>query len=601
MTKTEVSESLLLYRKRCQKFADNERTGDDMFLKNRKLSRLFLCVAGTLLIFMCISPCLATYNFDGTPEQDKLVEVTSGTVKGGVYIDGGDGLKVSPYSQEFNVPGDSVKWAKIYVGVWGGTDQKTGTLDLTVNGKDFDSVDLKGSADKGDEEGQNPSIYCTGYGVYWIAYDVSTNISTGPVKVEARTDGSIDGRIYGIVLAAVYEDKEGKDTKYWIDEGNLNLHGKGWSGDLGTTHDVGHADFPGDINKDEYKTADLIVTYLTGSPGLEDSLYFNDEQLSDGENKNDIANSKSYFDFKSFDVLDFLTEDDNKVKFQRDNEDYVHPVLAALILGTEEAGSSSDLLVSGLTLPVLYAGKENTIKATIKNIGRESASSFQAALYGDDKIISTASISSLASGKNKTIDFNWKPAIDGEKALKVYVDYTNKVKELREVNNMNSPVIAKVIDMTPPELEIKSPEDGSFVDTGNLTVSGTVEDTSRNLTVKVNGKKATLSKDGSWSAKVPVVPGSNVIAVSAVDRANNTAKELIVVDGKASVLRDLNKSSGSGKKKIVVDHKQEANDTLRILQNEDIKKLPGFPKFCVVAGLISAALLMKFRNRRKQP
>jgi subtilase family serine protease len=537
----------------------------DMLLNNRKLSRFLLYVAGILIIFMYISPCLATYNFEGVPEQDELIETTSGTVKGGLYVDGGEGLKETPYVQEFNVPGDSVKWARIYVGVWGGTEDKKGTLDLTVNGKDFESVDLEGKADNGDDEGQNPSIYCTGHGVYWVAYDVGTNISTGPVKVEAKTEGGIDGRVYGIVLAAVYEDKDGEDTKYWIEEGNLNLHGKGWSGDMPSTHDEGYADFSGKIDADKYKTANLAVVYLCGSPGLEDSLYFNDEQLSDGDNKNDIANSKSYFDLKFFDVLDFLTEDDNEVKFQRDDEDYVHPVLAALTLGTGEAGSSSDLIVSGLTLPVICAGKDNVIKANIKNIGKDSASSFQAALYADDEIVSTASVSSLASDKNKTIEFNWKPASDGQKALKVYVDYANKIKETSEVNNFNAPVLAKIVDMTPPEIEIESPEDGGFVDAGEITVSGTVEDTSRNLTVDVNGRKAMLS-DGSWSAKVPMVSGSNIISVSAIDKANNTAKELIVVNKKASFLRDFNESSRSKNQSKTIS----ANETLHISWYKDL-------------------------------
>ncbi len=535
-----------------------------MLLNSRKLSRFLLYFVGISIIFMYISPCLATYNFEGVPEQDELIEATSGTVKGGLYVDGGEGLKETPYVQEFNVPGDSVKWARVYVGVWGGTEDKKGTLDLTVNGKNFESVDLEGKADSGDDEGQNPSIYCTGHGVYWVAYDVSTNISTGPVNVEAKTEGGIDGRVYGIVLAAVYEDKDGEDTKYWIKEGNLNLHGKGWSGDMPSTHDEGYADFSGKIDADKYKTANLAVAYLCGSTGLEDSLYFNDEQLSDGDNKNDIANSKSYFDLKFFDVLDFLTEDDNEVKFQRDDEDYVHPVLAALTLGTGEAGSSSDLIVSGLTLPVICAGKDNVIKANIKNIGKDSASSFQAALYADDEIVSTASVSSLASDKNKTIEFNWKPASDGQKALKVYVDYANKIKETSEVNNFNAPVLAKIVDMTPPEIEIKSPEDGGFVDAGEITVSGTVEDTSRNLTVDVNGRKAMLS-DGSWSAKVPMVSGSNIIAVSAADKANNTAKELIVVNKKASFLRDFNESSRSKNQSKI-----SSNETLHISWYKDL-------------------------------
>ena len=594
-----------------------------MLSKCRKLSRSFICISGILIFFIYVSPCLATYNSEGTPEQDKLIEITSGTVKGGLYVDGGEGIKQTPYVQEFNIPGDSVKWARVYVGVWGGNEEKTGTLDLIVNGKDFGSVDLKGKADTGNDEVQNPSIYCTGHGVYWVAYDMSTNISTGPVKVEARTEGDIDGRVYGIVLAAVYEDKEGEETRYWVEEGNMNLHGKGWSEDLSSTHDEGNAYFSGDLDIDKYKTAKLDVAYLCGTPGLEDSLYFNEEQLSDGDNKNDIANSKGYFDLKNFDVLDFLTKDDNKVKFQRDDEDYVHPVLAALSLGTEEAGSSSDLLISGLTLPVLYAGKDNTIRANIENIGQDSANGFQAALYADDEIVSTASISSLASGKSKTVDFNWKPASDGVKALKVYADYTNKVKETNEVNNWNTAVFVNIIDLTPPKLEIKSPDDGSFSDAGNITVSGTVEDTSRNLTVDVNGEKAILS-GGSWSANAPLVSsGPNVISVYAVDGANNTAKELVVVNRRDSFQHDYNKSM-SEKKEIVVEDLQNSKDTFiqnlnytfiqntkdKFIQNikdkfqsslnKEVKTHAGSSKFCIIAGLISAVLFVKFLNRRKQ-
>jgi len=570
-----------------------------MLPKNRSLRKFLPYIVGILIFFMYISPCLATYNFEGTPEQDELVETTSGTVKGGLYVDGGQGLGQTPYVQEFNVPGDSVTWAKVYVGVWGGTEVKTGTLDLTVNGKEFESLDLEGTADKGDDEGQNPAIYCAGHGVYWAAYDLGTNLSTGPVTVEAKTGGDIDGRIYGIVLAAVYEDKEGQDTKYWVEEGNVNLHGKGWSEDQASTHDEAYADFSGKVDADKYSNANLAVVYLCGSPGLDDSLYFNDEQLSDGENQNDIANSKNYFDFKFFDVLDFLEEDDNELKFQRDDEDYVHPVLATLSLGTEEEGSS-DLIVSGLTLPVLYAGQDNTIQATLKNIGQDSAYGFQAALYADDEIVSTASVSSLSSEKSKTIDFNWKPERSGKQVLKVYVDYTNKKKELCEINNWNTPFLANVVDLTPPEVKIEFPADGSSVASGYMTVSGTVEDTSKNLTVDVNGQKALLS-DGTWSADIPIVSGPNKIVVSAVDEINNTGKEFLVVTGTSS-RSDDNESFMSGNEKERVRRTVDTepiSQTLVVSQNKGREKAAVFPGFYGELGLIFAALFLKSQKRRK--
>lgn len=564
------------------------------------LKRFFLYAAGMLILFMCITPCLATYNFEGTPEQDELVEVASGTVKGGLYVDGGEGLGLTPYMQEFNVPGDSVTWAKVYVGVWGGNEEKTGTLDLTVNGNSFESVELEGIGDKGDDEDQNPSIYCAGHGIYWVAYDLGTALSTGPVTVEAETGGNIDGRIYGIVLAAVYEDKEGQDTRYWIEEGNINLHDKGWSEDVSSTHDEAYADFSGKVDVDKYKTANLVAVYLCGSPGLGDSLYFNDEQLSDGENSNDIASSKSYFDLKFFDVLDFLAEDDNELKFQRDNEDYLHPVLATLSLGTEEEGSS-DLIVSGITLPVLYAGQDNTIKANIKNIGQDSAYGFQAALYSDDEIVSTASVSSLSSGKSKTIDFNWKPARSGEHVLKVFVDCTNKKKELCEINNWNTPFLANIIDLTPPEVEIDSPVDGSSVSSGHLKVSGTVEDTSRNIIVDVNGEKALLA-DKRWSADIAVVPGPNKIVVSAVDETNNTGKEFLLVTG-ISAGSDNNESLESGSKRERIHRTADAGPVSKtpvVYRNEENEKAAVFLGFYGELGLIFAALFLRSQNRGKK-
>lgn len=565
----------------------------------RSLKRYFLYFVGALIFLVYVSPCLAIYNFEGVPEKDELVEVKSGTVKGGLYVDGGKGLGQTPYVQEFNIPGDSVTWARVYVGVWGGNEEKTGTLDLSVNGKGFESLDLKGKADKGDNEDQNPAIYCTGHGVYWVAYDLDT-LSTGPVKVEAETEGEIDGRIYGIVLVAVYEDKESQEVKYWVEEGNVNLHGEGWSGKMASTHDEAYVDFSGRVDVDKYRTANLAVVYLCSSPGLADSLYFNDEQLADGENYNDIADSKNYFDLKFFDVLDFLEEDNNKLKFQRDDEDYLHPVLTTLCLSTEEEGDS-DLIVSELNLPVLYAGEDNTIKATIKNIGKDPAYGFQAALYADDKIVSTASVSSLSNGRSKTIDFNWKPNSGGEQFLKVYVDHTNKKKELCEVNNWNTPLLVKIIDMNPPEIKIESPKDGSLVGSGYLTVSGTVKDTNQNLTVDVNGHTALLS-DGSWSAEVPVAPGSNKIVVSAVDGANNTGKEVIVVSGTSS-RSDVRESSGRRGEREPVNQTIETentNNTLAVFKNKQLETQVIFPRFYAGIGFISAIFVLKSQYRRKQ-
>ena len=488
--------------------------------RNFKLNIFLSCVVIAVLLLLSIQPATAGYEFDGFPKKDELEEVEEDNVYGSVYVDGGHGIGPSPYTQSFNVPEGNVTWARLYVGVWGGTETKTGSVDVTFNNEKLGTPDLKGEADT------NPNVYCTGHGVYWIYYKVTHNIASGPIDAVVTTSGDIDGRVYGVMLVAVVEEEDGKEVQYWINEGNVNLHGTGWSGIYGT-NDEAVAEFDGTVDLDKLAAARLAVVYLTGTPGLNDYLYFNDEKLCDGDNCDDIANSKKYFDFKTFDVIDYIEEDSNKIKFELGDEDYVHPVLAVLSLHTEEEGDS-DLTVSNVAVPILYTGSSNTISATIENIGDDPAYGFQSALYADNEIVSTASISSLTAGKNKTIDFTWKPDHEGKYVLWVYADHLDKKAELCEINNNNSPLTVNIIDFTPPEIEIDQPEDGEIVETDVITVSGTIEDTNKNITVLVNGADAIVSGT-KWSAPVSLSYGYNKIIVNAVDGANNSAAEFVLV------------------------------------------------------------------------
>ena len=477
-----------------------------------KMPVLILKTLLAVLLLFSLHPVLADYNPDGSPYSDQLKMAKHGIVIGGVYVDGGHELEYTPYTQDFNVPEGTVEWAKLYVGVWGGTDERTGTIDVTFNDIELETLTLEGNDDT------NPDVYCSGRGVYWIGYDVTSNTTSGPLDAVVTTSGDIDGRVYGIVLVAVYEDPDGEEVEYWVNEGNPNLH---------ETNEEAVAEFPGTIDVDKFTLARLTAVYLAGGYGANDYLYFNDGTLCDGDNCNDIANSKNYFDFKTFDVIDHLAEDENKATFDRGVEERLHPVLAVLTLHTQEEGDS-DLTVSNVAVPTLYAGSSNTITATIENIGKDAAYSFQAALYVDDEMVSTASISSLTTDKTRDVDFSWKPDHDGEHELWVYVDHNDKKTELNEINNKNSPLIVNVIDFTPPEITIDKPVDGKIVDSDTITISGTIEDTSDDITILVNGAEVDTSGD-TWSSLVPLVYGSNKIIVSAIDGANNSATEFVLV------------------------------------------------------------------------
>lgn len=65
---------------------------------------------------------------------------------------------------------------------------------------------------------------------------------------------------------------------------------------------------------------------------------------------------------------------------------------------------------------------------------------------------------------------------------------------------------------------------------------------------------------------MPLVSGPNVITVCAGDKANNTAKEVIVINRKASFLRDFNESSLSKNK----NKTRSTNETHQIPQYEDL-------------------------------
>ncbi len=510
------------------------------------MAHIFLsCVVIAVLLLLSIQPVMADYNFDGVPKTDELEEVEQNTVEGGVYVDGGHGVgesRLSPYTQDFNVPEGEITWARLYVGVWGGKEENTGSVAVTFNDKELETLELEGEADT------NSNVYCSGHGVYWIYYDVTDNTTSGPIDAVVTTSGEIDGRVYGVVLVAVYEESDGEEVEYWINDGNVNLHGEGWSGEY-TPNDEAVAEFDGTVDVDKFAMARLTVVYLTGTPELNDYLYFNDEKLCDGDNCDDIANSKKSFDIKTFDVTEQLEKEANKAKFEVGDEDYLHPVLAVLTLHTEEEGDS-DLTVSNVAVPILYAGSTNTISATIENIGDDLAYGFQAALYVDSEVVSTASISSLAVDRNKTVDFTWKPDREGEHMLWVYADYNDKKAELYETNNNNTPLIVNVIDFTPPKIEIDQPKDGEIVETDVITVSGTIEDTSRNITVLVNGASVILSGK-KWSAPVSLSYGYNKIIVNAVDGKNNSATEFVLVKSTVQSSGESGSSPSAGGKGLI--------------------------------------------------
>jgi subtilase family serine protease len=215
-------------------------------------------------------------------------------------------------------------------------------------------------------------------------------------------------------------------------------------------------------------TANLSVVYLTGSKGLPDYLEFNGETLGVspqylsekyGEKGRDIANeiscdssgdkgvSSSYFDIDHFDVLDYL-QTNNSVVFirgldlngdgeidDREGEDYLHPVLAALILTSKETSSAVPDLYPEIKVSEkeLVDGEDAEVFFMINNPGGPCKENFTASFRVNGNEVSTIPIRMEPSGVYKS-KILW-PAVKGDHLLEISVDHENKIEESDEKNN----------------------------------------------------------------------------------------------------------------------------------------------------------------------
>jgi hypothetical protein len=85
---------------------------------------------------------------------------------------------------------------------------------------------------------------------------------------------------------------------------------------------------------------------------------------------------------------------------------------------------------------------------------------------------------------------------------------------------------APAVDPTAPRVHILAPARGAFAGSvQTLTITGTAADDTGVAAVQVNGVAATLAGDGSWTATIPVSPGTQLIHAVARDAQGNVGKE----------------------------------------------------------------------------
>ena len=312
-----------------------------------------LAIALVLLLLGC--PAGAVYAMDGVP----LHTVAHGKHHGTVVVSGGHGLAAPPYSQSFTVPAGTVRFARLYVGVWGGTPEYRGTLDATLNGASLGTRPMDGGSDSGS------LVYVSGFGVHWSAYDVTSRVKTGANTATATTAGEqFDGRVYGMVLAVATEDPSAPEVEYWFAEGNENLNAAAAKDSASLALGAGPAAL--------VSAARLHVAYLASTKGDGDRLLFNGQEVATDAAG---AGSGAYFDVRTYDVTP-LARDSATIGFARGGATRLHPAfigyVATLAAPTTPAttattpspSATTPLLTTATTAPTVTPETTATAAAT---------------------------------------------------------------------------------------------------------------------------------------------------------------------------------------------------------------------------------------------
>lgn len=271
---------------------------------------LITCIA----VLMTAAVSTASYNFDGFP----IGTGTNGTVNGGVYTGYEPWAGTTTLTGSFDVPEGTVKWAYLYTGIWGGTADYEGWVNVTFNGNCTSSslgpIHMQGKNDT------NPNVWCSSHGKYWMYYNVTDLTGAGCTNTAVvskinSTVGGFDGRVYGIVLVAVYEDGS-NEVQYWINDGSDCLN-------YVTPNNNGITYFDGTFLANA-TTAALTMVHLTGyEPSCANCLRFNDHPL-------DTSMITDNFELNTWDVMDCTAPSGNNATYRRGEDDYVNICCAIL-------------------------------------------------------------------------------------------------------------------------------------------------------------------------------------------------------------------------------------------------------------------------------
>jgi hypothetical protein len=304
---------------------------------------LFCLLAG--LFCLLTAPALAQAPENNGYIGNKPLETyLTDTVKGDLYYTVGSSYysgKVYPgdaytVNHNLNLPeGATVKLARLYVyWTWSaeGTTGRYPEMNLSFNGEE-----LKPEKEYSDRKGWGIYDYPTGT---W-AYDVSSYVnSSGTFSTDINNTGPAASFICfdGVGLLVVYEDPNGKDIEYWINEGADELNSQ--------LDENGNPLYYASSNQTicemlrptlQLPVHNATLWTITQSGNWENNtLIVNDEKFSG------ICDGKPYpdLDIDERDITDSLQSGENSILFQAVG-DYVAPSGAFLVIEKDPLAEDS--------------------------------------------------------------------------------------------------------------------------------------------------------------------------------------------------------------------------------------------------------------------
>jgi len=206
-------------------------------------------IASTVMVAMIV---LAAFSMPVSAPGNPGAGCTSetkfyGTIHGGIYFEQHGWRNGPAFTTTFdNVPDGTIKIAKVYTGVWGGSPGKGGKFNITVNGVTSptyqacdpcpdkpcaayqslrcDALNWSGNSPPNVPSGDIHD-YVVGCGVHFISYNATSFIHPGSNTVTVRASCCdnctcwYSDDIYLIALLVVYEDSSMPEITYWINEG----------------------------------------------------------------------------------------------------------------------------------------------------------------------------------------------------------------------------------------------------------------------------------------------------------------------------------------------------------------------------------------------